>query len=70
MGEKVEIRSLFSEWHPTDRETARAYVLFLLRNMPGVRDSQKKDYIQKYKLCGATVDEILLWRRSVWKEGR
>lgn len=60
MGEKIEIKSHFSEWHPTDRETARAYVLFLLRNMAGVRDSQKRDYIQRYKLRGATVDEILI----------
>ena len=58
MGEKVEIRSLFSEWHLTDRETARAYV-FLLRNMPGVRDSQKRITFRNIN-SGATVDEILL----------
>lgn len=52
MGEKVEIRSLFSEWHPTDRETARAYVLFLLRNMPGVRDSKKRITFRNINCAG------------------
>lgn len=56
---KIEIKSLFSGWMEVDRKTAKKYVEFLMRHISRSDKKVKTEYINKNRLRGVTVEELL-----------
>ena len=61
---KIEIRTLLSQWREVDRATAQTYVKHLTSHANGLRKEEKVPYIEKHKLRGITVDELLRGERD------
>lgn len=55
----IEIKSTFSDWHEVSKEQAKEYVKFLLQNMNAIKKTEQAEYINKNKLRGITVEELL-----------
>ena len=55
----IEIKSLFTDWHETDRETAKKYVAFLMKNIVNMREDKREEYINNNRIRGIKVEELL-----------
>ena len=55
---KIEIKSLFTDWHEVSREQAKDYVRFLLSNITTKGNEELEQYIEKNKLRGITIKEL------------
>lgn len=55
----IEIKSLFSEWHEVDVEKAISYVNTIKKGMINIKENEKNEYINKKRLRGTTVEELL-----------
>lgn len=56
--EKIEIKSLFTDWHEVSREQAKDYVKFLLGNITTKKNKELIQYIESQKLRGITIKEL------------
>lgn len=56
--EKIEIKSLFTDWHEVSREQAKDYVKFLLSNITTKKNKELVQYIESNKLRGITIKEL------------
>lgn len=59
----IEIRFLFGEWKAVTKEKAKDFVKGLMNSIVMMNEKEKIDYINKTKIRGITVEELL-------KEGR
>lgn len=55
---KIEIKSLFTDWHEVSIEEAKVYVNWLLKNLQMIPQGEKKEWIEKNRLRGITVNEL------------
>lgn len=55
---KIEIKSLFTDWHEVSKEQAKRYVSHLFRNLPMIPQGKKTEWIEKNRLRGITVNEL------------
>lgn len=55
---KIEIKSLFSNFHEVDKKTARKYVKGLLERITTMSKQEAIYYIEKTKLRGISVKEL------------
>ena len=56
--EKIEIKSIYTDWHEVSREQAKDYVKFLLSNITTKKNKELVQYIESNKLRGITVKEL------------
>lgn len=56
--QKIEIKSLFTDWHEVSEEQARRYVRHLLRSLPMIAKDKKTEWIEQNRLRGITVNEL------------
>lgn len=55
----IMIKPIYGDWTEVTREQAKDFVLFLFKNMNGVAPEKQEDYINKNKIKGITVKELL-----------
>lgn len=55
----IKTKSLFSGWHEATKEQAKEFAKFLLNNITAMTEKEKIEYINKNKLQGITVEELL-----------
>lgn len=56
--EKIEIKSLFTDWHEVSKQQAKDYVKFLLSNITTKKNKELIQYIESQKLRGITIKEL------------
>lgn len=57
--DNIQIKSLFSDWHPVSREQARRYVKRFMLTAVAMHGKQLIDYIEQNRLRGCTVAELM-----------
>lgn len=55
----MKMRGIFTDWHEVTKEQASNYVKFLLENITTMRHEEKVEYINKTRLRGVTVQELI-----------
>ena len=56
---KIEIKSHFMDWHTVTKEQAKKYAKFLLENITTMKGEKLERYIEKYKIRGIKLKELL-----------
>lgn len=56
---KIEIKSLFCDWHYVNKTQAKEYVYYLLENITNIKGQELINYIENNKLRNITVNELL-----------
>ncbi len=56
---KIEIKSLFGDWHETSPEQARKFVRHLMDGITAVPQEQKSDFIEARYLRGISVSDLM-----------
>nr|DAI48781.1 MAG TPA: hypothetical protein [Caudoviricetes sp.] len=59
MNPKIEIKAPVSGWHTVSREQAAEIVGFLLHNMQAIPKAERPAYIERERLRGCTVGDLL-----------
>ena len=60
----IQIKSLFTNWHNVSEEQAIKYVTFLINNITTMNNEKVIEYIEKNRLKGITVDELLKGKQN------
>lgn len=55
----IKTKSLFSGWHEATKEQAKEFAKFLMSSITNMAEKEKVEYINKNKLQGITVEELL-----------
>lgn len=57
--QKIEIKSHFTDWHTVTKKQAQKYAKFLLENITSMRGEKLERYIEKNKIRGIKLKELL-----------
>lgn len=55
----IEIKNCLTGWHEASKDEAKRYVLFLLDHITAIPSSDKVEYINRNRLRGITVEELI-----------
>lgn len=56
---RIEFKTFFNGWKEVSKEQAKELVLHIIRHASAIKPSEINDYINKNKLRGITVEELL-----------
>lgn len=57
--QKIQIKSHFTDWHTVTKKQAQKYVRFLLENITTMEGEKLTRYIEKNKIRGIKLKELL-----------
>lgn len=57
--QEIKIKSHFTDWHTVTKEQAKRYAIFLLKNITTMTGKELEKYIEKNKIKGMTLKELL-----------
>lgn len=55
----IEVKPIYGGWKEVTEEQAKEFVLHIIKNQNAIKPSKINEYINKNKLRGITVEELL-----------
>ena len=56
--QKIQIKSIFTDWHEVSKKQAKKYVKFLLTHITTKENEELIKYIEENKIRGITINEL------------
>ena len=57
---QIEIKSHFTDWHKVNKEIAKSYIVFLMRNITQIPYEERIQYIKEHYLKGISIKELFV----------